>query len=202
MVEISRLWDIMDFEDKLDMNLLYKRPRVDYRISKYVFDYINKNILEKNKIMQNENYDICLSFAFYDKNHFKYFDDIPFDTDNTKYSVSKISNRTANGIKYKEILICCYSTELTENIEPKEYANIVYDMIGAFLVSKYTKTTKEIMDENKTGMDYEFIEKYKFPALFEDQKYLLDEEKEASYLNGETLVQVDIKREYKKYYKE
>jgi hypothetical protein len=51
-------------------------------------------------------------------------------------------------------------------------------------------------------MDNNYIESFKFPAVFEDQKYLLDDEKEASYSNGETLVKVDIKKEYKKYYKE
>jgi hypothetical protein len=201
MAEVSRLWDIMDFDYKLNIKLLYKRPRVDYRISEYIFDYINKNVLEPNKIMQDGNYDICLSFTFFDKDHFKYFDDLPFDTEDTKYSVSKISNRTENGIKYKDISISCYSIELTENIKPKEYASIVYDMIGSFLVSKYKKITKEIMNNNKKGIEYEFIEKFIYPASFENQKYLLDNE-EASYFNGETLIEVDVENEYKKYYKE
>ena len=162
MAEISRLWDIMDFEDKLDIKLLYKRPRVDYRISEYVFDYINKNVLEPNKLVLDGNYEICSSFTFYDNERFKYFDDTSFDTEDTKYSISKISNRTENGKKYKNISISCYSIELTENIKPKDYANIVYDMIGAFFVNKYKKITKQTMDNNKVGMDYGFIEKFKY----------------------------------------
>ena len=57
------------------------------------------------------------------------------------------------------------------------------------------------MDNNKTGMDLNFIEKFEYPAIFENQKYLADDEN-ASYNDGEKLVAVDIKGEYKKYYKE
>ena len=192
MVEISRLWDILDFEDRLDIKLLYKRPRVDYRISEYVFDYIDKNILKTNKIMQAGNFKICLAFTFYDKKHFKYFDNTAFDTQDTKYSISRTSNR---------IGISCYSIGITEKIKPKDYANIVYDMIGAFLVENYKKITKETMDNNKDGMDYRFIEKFKFPALFDDQKYLTDNI-EQSHSNGEVLVEVNIKEEYLKHYRE
>jgi hypothetical protein len=201
MVEISRLWDILDFESKLDLKLLYKRPRVDYRISEYVFDFINKNILKPNKIMDTGNYSVCLSFCFYDTELLKCFDDTAYDTEDTKYSLTKISNRTENGIKYKDIMIVCYSIKLNENISPKEYADIVYEMAGAFLIGKYKKITKEIMDKYKNEMDNNYIESFRFPAVFEDQRYLLDEE-EASYSNGETLVKVDIKEEYKKYYNE
>jgi hypothetical protein len=202
MFEITRLWDIMDFEDKLDLNLLYKRPRIDYRISEYVFDYINKTILEPNKIMQTGNYEICLSFCFYDKEIYKYFDCTPYDTMDTKYSLDKVKNRTENGIKYKSIWIGCYSTKLTENIKPMEYAEIVYEMVGAFLINEFKKITKEKLDGNKNGMDKNIINGFKFPALFEYQKYLIDDEKGASYSNGETLVKVDIEKEYKNYYKE
>jgi len=202
MAKILRLWDIMDDIDlKLDLNLLYKRPRVDYRISEYVFEYINKTILEPKKIMDTGNYEICLAFSFYDKNIYKYFDDNVYNTDDTKYSLTPISSMTKNGIKYKCIWIGCYSIKNNEKIVPKEYASISYDMIGAFLVNKFKKITKEIMDNNKNGMDMNFIEKFEFPAFFENQKYLADDE-DVRYNDGEKLIAVDIKGEYKKYYKE
>jgi hypothetical protein len=130
--------------------------------------------------MDTGNYSVCLSFCFY-------------DTEDTKYSLTKISNRTENGIKYKDIMIVCYSIKLNENITPKEYADIVYEMVGAFLIDKYKKITKEIIDKYKNEMDNNYIESFKFPAVFEDQKYLLDEEEGASYSNGETLVKINIK---------
>jgi hypothetical protein len=45
MFEITRLWDIDDYDLVPNIEILYKRPRVDYRISEYVFDYINKNTM-------------------------------------------------------------------------------------------------------------------------------------------------------------
>jgi hypothetical protein len=200
MFEVSRLWDILDFDNKLDIKLLYKRPRIDYRISEYIVDYINKTILEPNKIMQTGNYDICLSFAFYQAEYHRFHEYNIFDTENTKYSLH-LSNRTENGIKYKDIWIGCYSTDLTEDIKPKSYASIVYDMIGVFLTNKYKKITKEIMDNNRNGIDNNYIKNFKFPAFFENQKYLFDDTA-SSYSNGEILVKLDIKEEYKKYYKE
>jgi hypothetical protein len=49
---------------------------------------------------------------------------------------------TENGIKYKVIQLFCRSTEITENIQPKEYAHIVYDMVGAFLTGQYKKSNQ------------------------------------------------------------
>jgi hypothetical protein len=149
--------------------------------------------------MQTGNYDVCLSFAFYYQNEQKYFEDNIYNTQNTKHSFH-LGTLTKNGLKFKTIWVGCYSTELNEKIEPNEYANIVYDMIGAFLVSKYKKITKEIMDKNKAGMDYELIKKYKYPASFDDQKYVLDDEAEGSFIIKDELI--NVKEEYKKYYKE
>ena len=101
-------------------------------------------------------------------------------------------------------MIFCYSTELTEKITPKEYANIVYDMMGAFLTSKYKKITKETMDKNRKGMDYNLIESFKFPAPFENQKYFLDNPsiKKMSVSNGKevNLIEIDIKEKYIEHY--
>ncbi|MDR1452141.1 MAG: hypothetical protein LBI57_07430, partial [Helicobacteraceae bacterium] len=72
MFKITRLWDIDDFDLTPCLEILYKRPRIDYKISEYVFEYINKNTLVPNKIMQTEDYNICLSFAFYYKDEQKY----------------------------------------------------------------------------------------------------------------------------------
>jgi hypothetical protein len=199
-MEIIRLWAITDYDLKPNIEILYKRPRVDYRISEYVFDYINKNILEQNKIMQTGNYKICFSFQFYRKENHTYHNNTIFCTENTKYSFHLLTS-TENGIKYKIIMVFCYSTELTEKITPKKYANIVYDMMGAFFTSKYKKITKEKIDKNRIGMDYNLIESFKFPAPFENQKYLQDN---PGILKGSTvskgkkidIVEINIKEKY------
>jgi hypothetical protein len=197
MIEISRVWDISDSDLEQRIEILYKRPRIDYRISEYVFDYINKNILEPNNVMQKGDYSISISLNIYYEGKQKYFDDSVYNTKNSKYN-SVIKNRTENGKKYKEIYLFCYSTEINENLKPKEYANFVYDLIGSFLVKEYKKITKEMMDKNKIGMNYKFIEKFRFPALFKDQKYLIDDEDDAIVYCD--IGEIKIKDEYLKYY--
>ena len=201
---VTRLWDITGLNLVPDFNLLYKRPRVDYRISEYIFAYINKNILEENKIMQTGNYDLSFSFNQYHKDDMKFHKDTTFCTENTKFDFH-LYNETEGGIKYKCILVFCWSTRITEKIEPKEYANIVYDMIGAFLTSKYKKITKELMDKNRNGIDYDFIQSYKFPAKFEDQKYMMDDPgiwKNSEIKNGKeaNIIELNIKEKYIEHY--
>jgi hypothetical protein len=199
MVKIDRLWNMDDSDLEPRIEILYKRPRIDYRISEYVFDYINKNILNSNKIMQTGDYSICLSLDIYYRDDQKYFEDSTYNTKTEKYD-SETSNITENGIKYKNIHLFCYSTQVNENLKPKEYANIVYDMIGAFLTKKYKKITKEIMDKNKSGMDYKIIEKFKYPASFKDQKYLMDDDEDVVVYCD--IGEIKIKEEYIKYYGE
>jgi hypothetical protein len=56
MTRITRLWDIYDFIlQKDNVEKFSKRPRIDYRISKYIFDYINESILKPKKIIQTGN---------------------------------------------------------------------------------------------------------------------------------------------------
>jgi hypothetical protein len=204
MYKISRLWDITGLDLKPDLKLLFKRPRIDYKVSEYVFDYINKNVLKPNRIMQTGNYWINFSFNIYNKKEHKFHEYNIYDTENTIYDLH-LSTSTEDDIKYKVIHLFCWSTEINENIKPKEYANIVYDMAGTFLVKQYKKTTKEIMENNKNGMDYEYIEKIKYPATFDNQKYISDDKpiKWTSYGRNFVIkeeIEINGKEEYIKYY--
>jgi hypothetical protein len=205
MYKISRLWNMAELGlNKPSLKLLFKRPRIDYKISEYVFDYINKNILKPNRIMQTGNYWINFSFDVYNKENHKFHESTIYDTENTIYGLY-LSTLTEDGIKYKVIHLYCWSTETNENIKPKEYANIVYDMMGAFLTKQYKKITKEIMENNRNGMDYELIEKIKYPATFDNQKYIGDDRpvKWISYdtnLVIEEEIEINGKEEYIKYY--
>jgi hypothetical protein len=201
--ELNRLWQIRgsDLESRLEM--LYKRPRIDYRISEYVFEYIEKHILEPNKSRISYN-SIDLSFVFlYNKDEkidFCHLIDSVYNTENTKYDWDDHSEKTRSGT-YRFLHLFCYSTEMNENIKPIEYANIVYDMIGAYVTNK--KITKEIMDKFKIGMDYTYIERFKYPASFEDQKYD-DDERNSDFvklLSPET-DGIKIKEDYIKHYGE
>lgn len=179
---IHRLWNLRDsnLESRLEsrLELLYKRPRIDYRISEYVFKYIVKNILDDpwkiHYLFHYYNSGIDLSFTLlYNKdeetNMYHLKDSEYNNTANTQYDWDD-SEEIAGGAHYRFLHLFYRSTELNENIKPKEYANIVYDMIGAYLAERW-KITKKNMDEFKVGMDYAYIEKFKYPAPFEYQKY-------------------------------
>ena len=211
MIKITRWWNFNPYNLTFDMEILCKRPRVDYRISEYVFEYINKNILIPNNISLAENYNIFLAMDTYDiKRHRNYFLYVsPYNTNTTKYCSLILS--TTDSIK---IHIDCCSTELNENIKPIDYAYIIYDMYSDFFVKHYKKKIKgkklkDIIDEIKNRMDCKFITEFKYPALFENQKYLYDCKGglEEIYLDGSCKkiirpnnIPENIKDEYIKYY--
>jgi hypothetical protein len=174
-----------------------RRPRIDYRISEYVFKYIRKNIVEPNKRLKNLHclwadyhiasvWSIGFSFVFIDKAKLeseklsliqiptkpihggqdKLDSDLVYNTENTKYGW-----KTSWWRGYGSLDFYCYSTELNENIKPREYANIVYNMIGTFLLANYKSIKKESMDKFKSRIDFSYIENFKYPASFNDQKY-------------------------------
>lgn len=159
-ITINRYWS-----NDNNAELLCKRPRVDYRISEYLFDFINRNILVKKKIMQSGKYDITLFMSIYNPEHF-YDETYIYNTDKTKFHVSV----------YKlKMSVFCNSLLFNSKITPSEYADIVYDMFALYLLCRYKKLTKEIFDEAKKNLDYDCINSFEFPAQFDNQKYILDE---------------------------
>jgi hypothetical protein len=201
MIVVLRFWDIHDYNEKEnDINILFKRPRVDYRISEYIFEHINEKILKKYKIMQNENYQIELSF--YNKKTIKNesydFNDI---YDFREFDFFHHIRDLENNIKWHKLInIKCYSDKFNENIKPKEYAGIVYNMICAYLSKKYKRINKKLIIKTMSELDYKHIEEYAFPALFLNQKYLFDDPISGKFmLDG---MDIDIKKEYMNHYKE
>jgi len=75
-----------------------------------------------------------------------------------------------------------------------EYANIVHDMVGVLLKRWYKGVTKDAMEANKNGMDYDYIESFDFPAKYENQKYADDLGLMTHIVNGE---EWDIEKAYK-----
>jgi hypothetical protein len=189
MMEIDRIWnDTSGLGIEIPTyNIFINRPRVDYRISEYVCEYICKTVLKPNSPLITGGFILFLDFMPYDKDNpympiesnmhnaepIKVYnlyntEDSVYNTEDTKFDPTK----TSWG---KTFSVRCYSTKFNETITPKEYANTVYDMFGAFLVNKYKRITKEVMDKNKMGMDYNYIESFEFPAKYENQKYCSDD---------------------------
>jgi hypothetical protein len=183
---VDRFWRIPDSTLESRLERLYKRPRIDYRVSEYVVEYVNKNILEPRRIsiLKYGRYalSISLSFILFDRDTKETNDHNPMHPELSEYNTENTlywSDYTRDGWElrrgYKTIYLYCLSTEINENIKPKEYADIVYDMVGAFLERKaYKRLSKEIMEKYRSEMNYEYIESFKYPAAFKDQKYYTD----------------------------
>jgi hypothetical protein len=198
------LYYISNAEERL--NMIYKRPRIDYRVSEYVYEYIQRKILEPRKIKELEYRKYALSINLHfilggedarslnsEQMPSEYS---PYNTETTLYS----SNFTTNGYElrlgYKAINLSCRSTEIDVNIKPKEYAHIVYNMISTYLETKrYKSITKELMEQYKSEMDYAYIENFSYPAAFVDQRYHDDKR---NILDKD----LNIRKNYMKFYGE
>ena len=85
LLKIERSWYdwVLGSNNELERNLnvLLQRPRIDYRVSEYVFDYINKNILAPHTILQKGDLTIDLFLGPYDdKKWARLFPKLDYDT--------------------------------------------------------------------------------------------------------------------------
>ncbi|WP_433862759.1 hypothetical protein [Sphingobacterium thalpophilum] len=168
-VTISRFWSIDDDEGLSRASILFKRPRVDGQIANLVFDFIWANVLTPKKLMQKGNYDFTLYFDTIRSTH-KFFYDSVYNTDTVKFRPA-FKDRQLNGVTTKEVSIFGYSNRFNELITPLEYANLVYDMFGSYLVETFKKITKVELDSIKSQMDIDAINQFPFPASFDAQQY-------------------------------
>ncbi|HTG57533.1 MAG TPA: hypothetical protein VL943_14750 [Niabella sp.] len=168
-VTISRFWSINDDEGMSRASILFKRPRVDGQIASLVFKFIWTNVLTPKKMMQKGKYAFTLDFDTIRSTH-KFFYDSVYNTDTVKFHPA-FRNRKHKGVTTKEVSIACYSNVFNEYITPVEYANLVYDMFGSYLVESSLKLTKKELDDIKPQMDMEAINRFPFPASFDAQQY-------------------------------
>jgi len=102
MIDIARHWHF----DHDNASLLSKRPRVDYRVSEYVINYIHKAIPQFDKVLVKGGYSISLSFnnlvstendiefyehweeGFFERlEGFGYFTDWDYNTEDTYFNI-------------------------------------------------------------------------------------------------------------------
>jgi hypothetical protein len=184
---------------------LLTRPRVSHKISEYIVEFIDVNILVPLKIMQGGKFDFELTLDF-DKflpDRHKINSVSPYTTHNKKFITPNRFRTVDKIIKWAYLSVC--TTTLDENIRPKEYALLAYELVGSFLIKNFKKITKDILDKHQENLDFNYIESFPFPASFEDQKYSLDE---STYSKGmvpgntrkEELIWIVPSVEYKKHY--
>lgn len=167
-ITISRFWSHEDEDDGIcKPEIMFRRPRVDYRISEYIWSFLESNLLMKKKILQKNNMAITLFMGPINKRH-KFFYDSAYNTETKKF------HPAMRGGKLKDISISCRYHGFNEKMSPVEYGDIVYDMYCSFLVDSFKKISKEECDELKGMLDFDLIHSFEFPAIFDNQKYSAD----------------------------
>jgi hypothetical protein len=183
---------------------LLKRPRVSSKVSEYVFGYLNDKLLIPLNIMQSNKYvyDLTLSFNFRLPKANTILYKSPFSTakrifiPQKGFRIFEKTNKTAH--------LTVLAEDIDENTTPKEFALLIYDMFADFLLYNFKKISKEEIDQLKAKIDFSKIEKYKFPAPFSEQDYILDKGKYMvewnDFLNKREDKWIIVKDEYLKHY--
>jgi hypothetical protein len=153
-------------------NELLERPRVSHKISEYVFDFIDKNILSTNNIMQSNKfiYVLTLSFSFGIPTNHKIIYRSPYSTDKRLY-VPMRGFRVFEKVT-KNAHLTVVADDINQNIKPNDYAILVYRMFADYLLLNYKKLKKETFDNFEKQLDFSHIESFPFPAAYDDQKYM------------------------------
>lgn len=156
---------------------LLTRPRISHKVSEYVFEFVNENLLQPSKVLQSEKYVYVFTLSFSSsipKNRkFPFPYTSPFAT-KTRLFFAQNGFRTFEKVE-KWATLSVLADDIDQTITPFEYATVVFKMIANFLLSNYKKFDKESVDKLILKMDKNYIESFAFPASFEDQQYSLDD---------------------------
>jgi hypothetical protein len=132
----------MSFIIKRSFGLNYKslltRPRVSHKVSEYVFDFINENLLKPHKVLQSDKYifEFTFSFSFsIPKRKFPYTS--IFATDSRLFFSQK-GFRTVDKIE-KWATLMVIADDIDETITPYEYSTVAFKMFADFLLTNYKK---------------------------------------------------------------
>ena len=156
-----------------DYKSLLTRPRVSHKVSEYVFDFINENLLKPSKVLQSNKYVYKLTFSFsfsIPKRTFPYTS--PFATE-TRLYFSQRGFRTFEKVE-KLATMMVIADDIDQTIQPFEYATVIFKMFGDFLLTNYKKFDNNTLDTLLPKLDRQLIESFTFPSSFEEQQYSLD----------------------------
>ena len=156
---------------------LLTRPRISHKVSEYVFDFINENLLKPNKVLQSDKYiyKLTLSFSFEipKQRKFPFPYTSPFAT-KTRLYFPQNGFRTFEKIE-KWATLGVIADDIDETINPLEYAKTVFRMFADFLLYNYKKFDKKMFEDLLLKLDKNYIESFPFPASFDEQQYSLDD---------------------------
>ena len=198
MVEINRVW--LNVDTDTNKITLFSRPRVSIRVEEYIWSLIEEHIVKPHKLMRSEKHKYLLKIAFgrFDSVRHRYYPLSPYngplregvksDSANgwypredfadaeertTWFSPDKIWTNCGN----KVLDVNIDAANVSESITPREYADLLFDGIGAALVFNFKRLKREEFDGLKPKIDWSMVESFPFPASFEEQQYIGDEGK-------------------------
>lgn len=200
MVKIHRIWfntERMDREDHYKITL-FSRPRVSIHLDEYIWSFIEENIVKPHKLMRSEKHGYLLDISFdqFDPAKHRYFPLSPYngplregvemDSANRSYFREDFvggkdrttwfsHNKIWTNCGDKVLNVDIKAANVSESITPREYADLLFDGIGAALVFNFKRLKREEFDGLKPKIDWSIVESFPFPAPFEEQRYLGDE---------------------------
>lgn len=164
--------NMVEIESMVEKKNLENAPKVSAKVREYVWRYIYERLLVPRKIMLDAPYDyrFTLDLNEFNPEIHKFFTDNPFNTDEDKFRPEPRFNKLGN---LKFVVLRVVSKNICNNTSPSEYANIVYDAFGSFLVTIYKKVTKSDFENLKQSMDYEYINNLPFPASLKECRFFI-----------------------------
>lgn len=200
MVKIHRIWfntERMDREDHYKITL-FSRPRVSIHVDEYIWSFIEENIVKPHKLMRSEKHGYLLDISFdqFDPAKHRYYPLSPYngplregvemDSANRSYFREDFAggkdrttwfspNKIWTNCGDKVLNVDIKAANVSENITPREYADLLFDGIGAALVFNFKRLKREEFDGLKPKIDWSIVESFPFPAPFEEQRYIGDE---------------------------
>ena len=200
MVKIHRIWfntERMDREDHYKITL-FSRPRVSIHVDEYIWSFIEENIVKPHKLMRSEKHEYLLDIAFgqFDPAKHRYYPLSPYngplregvemDSANRSYFREDFAggkdrttwfspNKIWTNCGDKVLNVDIKAANVSESITPREYADLLFDGIGAALVFNFKRLKREEFDGLKPKIDWSIVESFPFPAPFEEQRYIGDE---------------------------
>ena len=187
MVEINRVW--LNVDTDTNKITLFDRPRVSIRVDEYIWSLIEEHIVKPHKLMRSEKHRYLLKISFhrFDPVRHRYYPLSPYngplregvkpDSANgwypredfadaeertTWFSPDKIWTNCGN----KVLDVNVDAANVSESITPREYANLLFDGIGAALVFNFKRLKREEFDGLKPKIDWSMVESFPFPASF------------------------------------
>ena len=199
MVKIYRIWfntERMDREDHYTITL-FSRPRVSIHVDEYIWSFIEENIVKPHKLMRSEKHGYLLNISFdqFDPAKHRYFPLSPYNgllREGVEMESSKSSyfredfaggkdrttwfspNKIWTNCGDKVLNVDAKAANVSESITPREYADLLFDGIGAALVFNFKRLKREEFDGLKPKIDWSIVESFPFPAPFEEQRYIGD----------------------------